>query len=186
MTCVCLLFFVRTFFHARLYNISFFWATILSSAYLMHSRRTSFENAFQLVRGKRNQVDPNSGFKRQLTIYGDMGWILDPNHSEYRNYALGQLQTKVNFLLSSNSWPPHLIVCFFHFLLIIRCRAFCSEWWINMNESDSSTRHSTNIWVEWMKTNDWKPLESYSNAKNAECFYSMNAALDHRLHCNLL
>ena len=57
-------------------------------AFLMNKYQMSYTIAKQLVRSKRPQIDPNSGFEIQLIIYEEMNFRLNPNNRKFRQYLL--------------------------------------------------------------------------------------------------
>ncbi|DBA92810.1 TPA: dual specificity phosphatase 12, variant 2 [Trebouxia sp. C0004] len=59
-------------------------------AYLMETEQLTPEEALQAVRQHAPWVDPNPGFKHQLTLFAAMGHKLDPEYEPYRAMLLAQ------------------------------------------------------------------------------------------------
>lgn len=65
--------------------------------YLMKQNKLGYEQAFELVRKKRDRVCCNEGFKRQLQIWGEMHCCLNIN---YRPFRLQQLITLTSLVMT--------------------------------------------------------------------------------------
>ena len=59
-------------------------------AYLMKTEQLTPEEALTAVRQHAPWVDPNPGFKHQLTLFASMGHKLDPDYEPYRAMLLAQ------------------------------------------------------------------------------------------------
>ncbi len=59
-------------------------------AYLMKTEQLTPEEALKAVRHHAPWVDPNPGFKHQLTLFAAMGHKLDPDYEPYRAMLLAQ------------------------------------------------------------------------------------------------
>jgi len=59
-------------------------------AYLMKTEQLTPEEALKAVRQHAPWVDPNPGFKHQLTLFASMGHKLDPDYEPYRAMLLAQ------------------------------------------------------------------------------------------------
>lgn len=64
-------------------------ATIVC-AYLMQKCRLSVEEAINWIKTKR-PISPNNGFVRQLELFYEMGYKLNANNREFRNYLIDKI-----------------------------------------------------------------------------------------------
>ncbi|GLC33037.1 hypothetical protein PLESTB_000377800 [Pleodorina starrii] len=64
------------------------------AGWLMRSRGMSADAALGLLTSRRPCVDPNEGFRAQLSLFGDMRCSLDPDHPVYRMWCLEELASK--------------------------------------------------------------------------------------------
>ncbi len=71
-------------------------ATIVIS-YIMIKNSMTFEEAFDLVKKKRDFIEPNPGFKRQLILFGQMNRRVDAMNTDYRIFLLNHLRSKIFF-----------------------------------------------------------------------------------------
>jgi len=60
-------------------------ATVVIS-HLMATQRLSVARAHQAVKQRRPAVCPNSGFMKQLQLFEEMSWRVDPSHPAYIDY----------------------------------------------------------------------------------------------------
>uniref|UniRef100_A0A6G1SKS7 protein-tyrosine-phosphatase n=1 Tax=Aceria tosichella TaxID=561515 RepID=A0A6G1SKS7_9ACAR len=60
-------------------------------AYVMKTRSMNYTEAHNLVKQKRNIIDPNEGFVRQLVLYHKMKYTIDIGNPEYRRVVLDAL-----------------------------------------------------------------------------------------------
>ncbi|XP_017137583.1 dual specificity protein phosphatase MPK-4 [Drosophila miranda] len=73
-------------------------------AYMMKRHNLDFQPAYELVRGKRRFVQPNSGFITQLKLFGRMGCKIDPSYQRYKMHRLrlaGEQMRKAKILPQS-------------------------------------------------------------------------------------
>lgn len=73
--------------------------------YLMKQNKLSYDQAFELVRKKRDRICCNDGFKRQLAIWYDMGCRLNINYRPFRLQQLITLTSEVTACLMDISNP---------------------------------------------------------------------------------
>ena len=71
-------------------------------AYIMNKYRKPFREALELVQRKRSIVEPNSGFKRQLRLYEEMKFSLNPNYRQLRRHLLATIFFEVLFRLEKS------------------------------------------------------------------------------------
>ncbi|GIL92911.1 hypothetical protein Vretimale_14787 [Volvox reticuliferus] len=64
------------------------------AGWLMRSRGLSADEALSYLVSRRSCVDPNEGFRAQLSLFGDMRCSLDPEHPVYRMWCLEELAGK--------------------------------------------------------------------------------------------
>jgi dual specificity phosphatase 12 len=60
-------------------------------AYVMKTRSMNYTEAHDLVAQKRNVIDPNEGFVRQLVLYHKMKYTIDISNLDYRRVVLDAL-----------------------------------------------------------------------------------------------
>ncbi|XP_001355495.3 dual specificity protein phosphatase MPK-4 [Drosophila pseudoobscura] len=73
-------------------------------AYMMKRHNLDFQPAYELVRGKRRFVQPNSGFITQLKLFRRMGCKIDPSYQRYKMHRLrlaGEQMRKAKILPQS-------------------------------------------------------------------------------------
>ncbi len=59
-------------------------------AYLMKTEQLTPDEALEALRQHAPWVDPNPGFRHQLTLFAAMGHKLDPDYEPYRAMLLAQ------------------------------------------------------------------------------------------------
>ncbi|EFJ44677.1 hypothetical protein VOLCADRAFT_82741 [Volvox carteri f. nagariensis] len=64
------------------------------AAWLMRSRGLSADEALRLLGSRRPAVDPNEGFRAQLSLFGDMKCSLVPEHPVYKMWCLQELASR--------------------------------------------------------------------------------------------
>ncbi|CAO1626629.1 unnamed protein product [Sympodiomycopsis kandeliae] len=66
----------------------------LTMAYIMSSRQLTVTEAFEMVRNRRSQSEPNTGFLNQLELYYKAKYQIDLRHAPIRRF----LMSKINVL----------------------------------------------------------------------------------------
>ncbi|KAI8099062.1 protein-tyrosine phosphatase-like protein [Halteromyces radiatus] len=56
------------------------------AGYMMEKEHLRWKLALAKIKQTRPFVDPNPGFKKQLQLFQDMGYVFDPSHPAYRDY----------------------------------------------------------------------------------------------------
>ncbi|KAF9279812.1 dual specificity phosphatase 12 [Mortierella alpina] len=63
-------------------------------AYLMRTQNISAGEALNAVQALRPIAEPNDGFMRQLMLYGDIGFDVSTNRTEYRRFLMASMATQ--------------------------------------------------------------------------------------------
>ena len=81
-------------------------------AHMMKSKSLVYTDAIALVKKRRNVVDPNEGFVKQLALYQRMGYKIDISNIEYRHLVLEALVFEFKLLGISNAPQQAKILSF--------------------------------------------------------------------------
>ncbi|KAJ1918258.1 tyrosine protein phosphatase yvh1 [Mycoemilia scoparia] len=65
-------------------------SSALAAAYIMQERKIGADEALALIKLKRPQIYPNSGFKEQLELYYELDYKVSTDNSLYRHFLISK------------------------------------------------------------------------------------------------